>query len=103
VAYDEDLADRVRTVLPVGEPVTERQMFGGLAFMLGGRMSCGIVKDALMARLCPRTAVQGRPQAPVTSRKACGRQPGRERSGTPRGVRGPGQALLRLHLARDGA
>jgi hypothetical protein len=49
VAYDEDLADRVRTVLPAGEPVTERQMFGGLAFMLGGRMFCGIVKDALMA------------------------------------------------------
>ncbi len=53
MAYDEDLADRVRTVLPVGEAVTERQMFGGLAFMLGGRMFCGIVKDALMARLGP--------------------------------------------------
>jgi TfoX/Sxy family transcriptional regulator of competence genes len=56
VAYDEDLADRVRTVLPAGEPVTERQMFGGLAFMLGGRMFCGIVKDALMARLGPEVA-----------------------------------------------
>jgi TfoX N-terminal domain len=56
VAYDEDLANRVRTVLPAGEPVTERQMFGGLAFMLGGRMFCGIVKDALMARLGPEAA-----------------------------------------------
>ena len=56
MAYDEDLADRVRTVLPAGEPVTERQMFGGLAFMLGGRMFCGIVKDALMARLGPEAA-----------------------------------------------
>jgi TfoX/Sxy family transcriptional regulator of competence genes len=56
VAYDEDLADRVRAVLPAGEPVTERQMFGGLAFMLGGRMFCGIVKDALMARLGPEAA-----------------------------------------------
>jgi hypothetical protein len=30
VAYDEDLADRVRAVLPPGDAVTERQMFGGL-------------------------------------------------------------------------
>jgi hypothetical protein len=53
VAYDEDLADRVRAVLPRGEALTERQMFGGLAFMLGGHMLCGVVKDALMVRLGP--------------------------------------------------
>jgi hypothetical protein len=40
VAYDEDLAWRVRAVLPPAEAVTERQMFGGLAFMLGGHMFC---------------------------------------------------------------
>jgi hypothetical protein len=51
VAYDEDLADRVRAVLPVAEAVTERLMFGGLAFMLGGHMFCGVVKDTLMVRL----------------------------------------------------
>jgi TfoX/Sxy family transcriptional regulator of competence genes len=51
VAYDEDLADRVRAVLPEGGTVTERQMFGGLAFMLGGHMFCGVVKDSLMVRL----------------------------------------------------
>jgi TfoX/Sxy family transcriptional regulator of competence genes len=56
VTYDEDLADRVREVLPRGEAVTERRMFGGLAFMLGGHMFCGIVKDALMARLGPEAA-----------------------------------------------
>jgi TfoX/Sxy family transcriptional regulator of competence genes len=56
VAYDEDLAGRVREVLPRGEEVTERRMFGGLAFMLGGHMFCGIVKDALMARLGPDAA-----------------------------------------------
>jgi TfoX/Sxy family transcriptional regulator of competence genes len=53
VAYDEDLADRVRAVLPAAEPVTERQMFGGLAFMLSGHMFCGVVKDTLMVRLGP--------------------------------------------------
>jgi hypothetical protein len=56
VAYDEDLADRVRAVLPAGETVAERQMFGGLAFMIGGHMACGIVKDALMLRLGPEAA-----------------------------------------------
>lgn len=56
VAYDEELADRVRAVLLRGEAVTERQMFGGVAFMLGGHMFCGIVKDALMARLGPEAA-----------------------------------------------
>jgi hypothetical protein len=52
VAYDENLADRVRAALPA-EAVTERQMFGGVAFMLAGHMFCGIVKDTLMLRLGP--------------------------------------------------
>jgi TfoX/Sxy family transcriptional regulator of competence genes len=56
VAYDEDLADRVRSVLPAGEAVTEQQMFGGLAFMLDGHMFCGVVKDTLMLRLGPEAA-----------------------------------------------
>jgi hypothetical protein len=53
VAYDEDPAERVRAVLPAGGAVTERQMFGGLAFMLGGHMFCGVVEDTLMVRLGP--------------------------------------------------
>jgi TfoX/Sxy family transcriptional regulator of competence genes len=40
-------------VLPPADAVTERQMFGGLAFMLGGYMFCGVVKDTLMVRLGP--------------------------------------------------
>jgi len=35
------------------QPVTERRMFGGLAFMLDGHMCCGIVGDDLMLRLGP--------------------------------------------------
>ena len=53
MAYDEDLAWRVRAVLPPAEAVTERQMFGGLAFMLSGHMFCGVVRDTLMVRLGP--------------------------------------------------
>ena len=53
MAYDQDLADRVRAVLPDGEAVDERPMFGGLTFMLSGHMLCGVVKDTLMVRLGP--------------------------------------------------
>lgn len=58
VALDEDLAERVREVLPaeVMARVTERKMFGGLAFMLDGNMLVGIVGDELMARLGPDAA-----------------------------------------------
>ena len=39
MAYDEDLADRIRDLL-VGEPdITEKQMFGGLAFLIEGNMA----------------------------------------------------------------
>ena len=41
VAYDEDLAARIRQLLS-GEPgVTEKKMFGGLAFLVGGNMAVG--------------------------------------------------------------
>ena len=51
MAYDEKLADRVRGVLEEEDGVTERKMFGGLAFMVRGHMACGIVGDDLMLRL----------------------------------------------------
>ena len=51
MAYDEELADRVRVVLADEPGLTERKMFGGLAFMIGGNMACGIVQDELMLRL----------------------------------------------------
>ncbi len=39
MAYDEDLADRIRELV-AGEPeLTERKMFGGLAFLIGGNMA----------------------------------------------------------------
>jgi TfoX/Sxy family transcriptional regulator of competence genes len=51
VAYDEQLAARVRNILPGVPGLSERKMFGGLAFMLDGHMCCGIVGDRLMLRL----------------------------------------------------
>jgi TfoX/Sxy family transcriptional regulator of competence genes len=51
MAYDQGLADRIRTSLPQSGVITERKMFGGLAFLCSGHMCCGVVKDALMLRL----------------------------------------------------
>ena len=56
MAYDEKLADRVRDVLEQEDGVTERKMFGGLAFMVRGQMACGIVGDDLMLRLGAESA-----------------------------------------------
>jgi TfoX/Sxy family transcriptional regulator of competence genes len=53
VAYDEALADRVRRALGPRAGVSEKKMFGGLAFLLDGKMFCGIVKDELMVRVGP--------------------------------------------------
>jgi len=39
VAYDEDLADRIRELLAPERGVTERKMFGGLAFLIGGNLA----------------------------------------------------------------
>ena len=51
MAYDEELADRVRVVLADEPSLTESKMIGGLAFMIGVNMACGIVKAELMQRL----------------------------------------------------
>jgi TfoX/Sxy family transcriptional regulator of competence genes len=53
MAYDETLADRVRQVLAAVPDVSERKMFGGIAFMVGDHMACGVIRDDLMLRLGP--------------------------------------------------
>ena len=51
MGYDERLAERVRKILAPEPTLSERKMFGGLAFMLDGNMCCGIVDERLMLRL----------------------------------------------------
>jgi len=61
MAYDEGLAQRLREIFADSYDIDEREMFGGIAFMLHGHMCCGIVKDTLMARVGPEqyaTALQ---------------------------------------------
>lgn len=53
MAFDEALAERLRDLLQKYPDVEERKMFGGLCFLIGGNMCCGIVGDRLMARVGP--------------------------------------------------
>jgi TfoX/Sxy family transcriptional regulator of competence genes len=56
MAYDEALAERVRTIIGARSAVTERKMFGGIAWMLQGNMACGVLGDDICVRLTPEDA-----------------------------------------------
>ncbi len=53
MAYDPQLADRVRRLVVGRKGVTEKAMFGGLAFLRAGKMFCGILGNELLARVGP--------------------------------------------------
>jgi len=53
MAFDEGLAERLRDLFERHNNITEKKMFGGLAFMLDGHMFIGITGNRLMARVGP--------------------------------------------------
>jgi TfoX/Sxy family transcriptional regulator of competence genes len=53
VSYDHDLADRIREQLADEDAITEKAMFGGLAFLAAGNMSVGVTGDDLIVRVGP--------------------------------------------------
>jgi TfoX/Sxy family transcriptional regulator of competence genes len=53
MAFDEELATRVRKALSKNSHISEKRMFGGIAFFLNGNMCCGVHKDSLIVRLDP--------------------------------------------------
>jgi TfoX/Sxy family transcriptional regulator of competence genes len=53
MAYNEQLADRVRLGLSGIRKVEEKKMMGGLTFMVNGKMCVGVLKDELMCRVDP--------------------------------------------------
>jgi TfoX/Sxy family transcriptional regulator of competence genes len=55
MAYDESLADRVRPMIARERGVSEKKMFGGIGFLLGGNMCVGVWKEFLIARVGPDT------------------------------------------------
>lgn len=54
MAYDEDLAHRIREVVGGASDVTEKRMFGGIAFLAGGHLAVAASgKGGLMVRVDP--------------------------------------------------
>ncbi len=53
MAYDENLAVRIREQLAESQDVLEKEMMGGLVFMVDGKMCIGIIKDEMMCRIAP--------------------------------------------------
>ncbi len=54
MAYDKDLANRVRELIAGEAAITEKQMFGGLAFLIGGNMSVSVSgRGGLLLRCDP--------------------------------------------------
>lgn len=51
MAFDEALAQRIRQALAGRQDMDEKRMFGGVAFMVAGRMCCGVHRDRLILRL----------------------------------------------------
>ena len=59
VAYDEQLAERIRARLGADPSVTEQRMFGGLAFLIDGNMAVGVSgQGGLMVRADPTASEQ---------------------------------------------
>lgn len=54
MAQREALAERLRQIFAGVDGVSERAMFGGVAFMVNGNMSCGTAKDGLVVRVGPQ-------------------------------------------------
>jgi len=54
MAYDEDLANRIRELIGAADGVSEQRMFGGLAFLIGGRMAVAVSgRGGLLVRVEP--------------------------------------------------
>lgn len=78
MAYDEELAERVRDLIEPGPAVAERKMFGGLSFLVGGNMALAVSgQGGLLVRVGPELREQlidddGVQQAVMGSREMTG-------------------------------
>ncbi len=51
MAFDEDLAQRVRELFNNRLGYEEKKMFGGIGFLLHGNMACGVIREDLIVRV----------------------------------------------------
>ena len=75
MAYDEDLANRIRELLGSERGVEEKRMFGGLAFLINGNMSVAASgKGGLMVRVPPEDTEKLLARAHVSPMVMAGRE-----------------------------
>jgi len=55
VAFNQDVAERLREVFGAHPGLTEKKMFGGLSFLVNGNMCCGVIGDELVVRVDPNS------------------------------------------------
>src|ERR1700741_5315050 len=77
MAYSEKMADRIRESIAHISNVEEKQMFGGVCFMVNGKMCVGVVKEEMMCRINPEMdatvlEMQGCRQMDFTGKKMKG-------------------------------
>ncbi len=77
MALDEEFADRVRAIVALRDGVTERRMFGGIGFMVGGNMACGVTSTGeLMVRIDPEDNEQALAEPHVREFEMSGKRMG---------------------------
>ncbi|MFZ0228031.1 MAG: TfoX/Sxy family protein [Mycobacterium sp.] len=75
MAFDTDLADRVRELLAPLRGVDEKRMFGGLAFLINGNMSVAVSRQGgLMVRVPPNDTAKLLERAHVSPMVMAGRE-----------------------------
>lgn len=75
MAYDRDLADRIREVLGSERGVEEKRMFGGLAFLVNGNMAVAVSgQGGLLVRVAPEDADGLLKRAPASPMVMAGRE-----------------------------
>ena len=60
MAYDEDLANRIRELIASEDGYTEQKMFGGIGFMIGGHMAGGVSGEGGLMIHCSKEETEAR-------------------------------------------
>src|SRR5213592_983507 len=62
MAYDEDLANRIRELIASEDGYTEQKMFGGIGFMIDGHMAVGVSGEGGLMIHCSKEETRGSPR-----------------------------------------
>jgi len=63
MAYDNDLSERIKQIVEFIPGMSNKEMFGGIAFMLNGNVACGVIGENLMVRVGPERHAEALGQA----------------------------------------